>query len=125
MPGPKFQGHVRQERGRPAEQYPGAKPGQEECIGASYAGVQYVAGDRHGDALEQGSRRSVLGAAQGAKHGSHIQQRLGRMFVHTIAGVQHRQAGGLRQQVRSAGGKVAQDNALRAQRAQGDAGVFE
>ena len=65
------------------------------------------------------------GAAQGVEHGSHIQQRLRRMLVHAVAGIQHRQAGCLGQQVGSAGGKVAQDDALRAQRAQGDAGVFQ
>ena len=89
--GTQFQGRVRQERGRPAEQDAGSEPGQQKRIGASHAGVQNVAGNRHRNALEQGFAWGVFGPAQGTEHGSHVQQRLGGMFVHAIPGVQHRQ----------------------------------
>ena len=47
------------------------------------------------------------------------------MLVHAIAGVQHRQPGDLGQKVRRPGRKMAQDNALRPQRPQRNAGVFQ
>ena len=89
--GAQFQGDVGQERGRAAEQDAGSEPRQQKRIGASHAGVQNVAGNRHGYALEQGLAWGVFGPAQSAEHGSHVQQRLGGMFVHAIPGVQHRQ----------------------------------
>ena len=63
--------------------------------------------------------------AQMCEDGAQIEQRLGGMLVHAVAGVDDGQAGGLLKQPGCAGGVVAQDDGLGAERAQGEAGVFE
>jgi hypothetical protein len=57
--------------------------------------------------------------------GAQVEQRLGGMLVHAVAGVEHRQARLGFQQPRRAGGVVAQDDGFGAQRAQRQAGVFQ
>ena len=57
--------------------------------------------------------------------GAQIEQRLGGMLVHAVAGIEHRQARLGLQQPGRAGRVVAQDDGLRAQRAQRQAGIFQ
>ena len=57
--------------------------------------------------------------------GAQVEQRLRGMLVHAVAGVEHRQARRFFQQPRRARGVVAQDDGLRAERAQRQAGVFQ
>ena len=57
--------------------------------------------------------------------GAQVEQRLGGMLVHAVAGVEHRQAGSVLQQPGRAGGVVAQNDGFGAQRAQRQAGVFQ
>ena len=57
--------------------------------------------------------------------GAQVEQRLGGMLVHAVAGVEDWQTGRLLQQPRRAGGVVAQDDGFGAERAQGEAGVFQ
>ena len=78
-----------------------------------------------GGALKKSGAGCVLGPTQGEQHGSEVEQSLGGVLVHAVPGIEHRQPRGLLQKVRRSGGKVAQDDALCPQRAQGDAGVFE
>ena len=60
-----------------------------------------------------------------SQDGAQVEQRLGGMLVHAVAGVEDRQAGLGFQQPGRAGAGVAQDDGLGAEGAQGQAGVFE
>ena len=57
--------------------------------------------------------------------GAQVEQGLGGMLVHAVAGVEDRQAGLCFQQPGRAGGVVAQDDGFGSEGAQGEAGVFE
>ena len=68
---------------------------------------------------------AVDAGPQMREDGAQVEQRLGGMLVHAVAGVEHGQAGFALQQPGRAGGVVAQDDGFGAERAQGQAGVFE
>ena len=68
----------RQQRGRADHPHPRAHRLQQEDVRARHPAVQDVAADRHGQALEP-----ALAAADGER----VEQRLGRMLVRAVAGV--------------------------------------
>ena len=87
--------------------------------------MQNVAHDGDRDSGQRVGRDLVHTGPQVLQHGAQIEQRLGRMLVHAVAGVQHGQTGGLLEQPRRAAGVVAQNNRLGSQRAQREAGVLQ
>ena len=139
MPGPRPGGIIGQQGRWPAEQHPRAEARQQQGVGAGDAAVEDVADDGDGDALQgvrvdRGrDRRSRWGGCEDGASGSEvgedgaeIEQRLRGVLVHAVACIEHR-AGrwcGRAAQGAPAGG-MAEDDALGAERAQGEAGVFE
>ena len=127
MPGTGLGGELGQQLFGSAEQHARAQARQQQHVGAGDAAVQDVADDGDGDA---GRRRFGVDAARDAgaqvgEDGAQVEQRLGGMLVHAVAGVEDGQAGlGFKQPGR-AGGVVAQDDGFGAEGAQGQAGVFE
>ena len=78
-----------QRRGRD-DAHPGAERVEQDDVGAGDAAMQDVAADRHRQA-----RDAPLGAADGER----VEQRLGRMLVRAVAGVDHGAVDLLRQQL--------------------------
>ena len=56
MPGPSSWATLRQQRGRSAEDDTSAQPRQQQRIGASHPGVEYIADDGHRDAVKKSLR---------------------------------------------------------------------
>ena len=73
----------RQQRGRCDENHFGAERVEQQHVGPRHPAVQDVADDHHALALD---------AAQPLPDGQRIEQRLGRMFVGTVACVDHGRA---------------------------------
>jgi len=108
-----------------AQQHARAEPRQQQHVRARNAAVQNVAYDAYSNA---GQRLRIHRRSAGrrcARMVRKIEQRLGGMFVHTVAGVDHRQARFSLQQPGRAGGAMAQNNGFGAQRTQREARVFQ
>ena len=102
------------ELGRPAERDLRAELGQQMARGTGHAAVVDVADNRNLQSLE---RFLVLQDREG------IEQSLGRMLVHAVAGIDDGNVEVLRHQVRRARGGMANHDGVRAHRAQRVAGV--
>ena len=90
----------RQQRRRRDDAHPRAHRVEQDDVGARDARMQDVAADRHDEPVEL-----ALGAADRQR----VEQRLGRMLVRAVAGIDHRAGDLLRQQRRRAGDGVADD----------------
>jgi hypothetical protein len=88
----------RQQRAGRDDPHPRAHGVEQEDVGAGDAAVQDVAADGDGEALD---------AALAAADGEGVEQGLGRVLVAAVAGVDHRAADLLGQQLDRAGGIVA------------------
>ena len=89
-----------QGRGRD-EPHPRAHAREQEDVGARHPRMQDVAADRHDEA-----RDAALVAADGQR----VEQRLGRMLVRAVAGIDHRAVDLLRQKMHRARRVVAHDD---------------
>jgi len=118
-------GDLRQQLFRAAEDYLCSQAGQQKHVGTGYAAVQNVAddGNRHSRQRLRGHFLNSL--PQMRKNRPQIEQRLGGMLMHAVAGIEHGQAGFGFQQPGRAGGVVAQDDCLGAKRAKSQAGVLQ
>jgi hypothetical protein len=88
---------ARQQRGGRDHAHPGAHGVEQQDIGARHARMHHVAADRNHQPLEP---------ALVAANGQGIEQRLGRMFVGAVAGVDHGTVNLARQQLDRARGMV-------------------
>ena len=95
---------VGQQRRRPDDADPRAEDVEEEDVGARDAAVGDVAADRH---------RQPLDAALVAADGERVEERLGRVLVGAVAGIDHRAAHLLGKELDRAGGVVADDQDVR------------
>src|SRR5712691_9004277 len=109
--GRRYFGH---ELGGTAERNLHPEPGQQMAVGASDAAMQDVSDNRHLQALE---RFLVF------QNGEGIEQSLGGMFVHAIAGIDDWNIEVLRHQVRRSGGGMTNDDRVRPYRPQSVTGI--
>ena len=87
-----------QQRSRPAQHDPGAEFREQVHVRAGHAAVRDIADDGHPQAFQRGAP---------VQNGARIEQRLGGMFVGSIAGVDDGSGKMPRQEVRRAGSLVA------------------
>ena len=101
---------------RPRRRHPDVRPelAEQVHVRAQHAAVQEVADDRH---LEAGEALLVLADREG------VEQRLGRVLVHPVAGVDDARAADLRQQVRGARRGVPHHDHVRRHRFEVERGV--
>ena len=116
---------LREEFPGAAEDDLGAETREKEHVGASDAAVEDVANDGDGDAAEGVSGDGGEAGKQVLEDGTEVEQGLGGMLVHAVAGVEHGQAGELLENPGCAGGFMAKDDGLGAKGVQGEAGILE
>ena len=111
----------RQQRGRRDQHHLGAEGGQQHDVGPGDPAVQDVADDDH---------PATLDVAEPLPQGQRVQQRLRRVLVSAVAGIDHRRStvrGGrpVGEPLRGTGCRVADDQRIGAGGAQGQRGVAQ
>ena len=123
--GSKLERRIGQEARGAAEDQPRAQTRQQQSVRAGHARMQDIAGNRYRDPRQSSGVHAPPAPSRDAQDGSQVQQRLRRMLVHSIAGIEYRQSGYLLQQIGSAGEEMPQNDALGSQGAKRDPRVFE
>ena len=107
---------ARQQRGGRHHADAGAHGVEQQDVGAGDAGMHHITADRNHEAFQP-----ALVAADGQR----IQERLGRMFVGAVAGIDHGTVHLARQQFHRAGSVVTHHQDVRVHGVEGDGGIHQ